>query len=295
MASSPNKPAMEPIKMQTTKAVSALVKYVNGKKTSNNLFEEDTFVTLIITLRRTPDSGKNKPIRLTIPHSLYNSESGDYQMCLFVKDKDASKLKQRFEATPVTGLTQVIGLQKLRTDYQQYKAKRKLCSSYDLFLCDGSILPMMTKALGKEFFKKKKQPVPVRLEVNNLKKEIGRARDATYMYVGFGTALGIRSARLSFDENQIVENIMAIIEGAGEKVPRKWKNIQAMHIKTPNSVALPIYNKLEADEEEDEEEEKEVKKKETVSKKRKKKDDEKKDEKKEKKKSKKSTKKKSRR
>ena len=32
MASSPNKPAMEPIKMQTTKAVSALVKYVNGKK-----------------------------------------------------------------------------------------------------------------------------------------------------------------------------------------------------------------------------------------------------------------------
>ena len=115
------------------------------------------------------------------------------------------------------------------------------------------------------------------------------------MYVGFGTALGIRSARLSFDENQIVENIMAIIEGAGEKVPRKWKNIQAMHIKTPNSVALPIYNKLEADEEEGEEEEKEVKKKETVSKKRKKKDDEKKDEKKEKKKSKKSTKKKSRR
>ena len=35
-----------------------------------------------------------------------------------------------------------------------FKAKRKLCSSYDLFLCDGSILPMTTKALGKEFFKK---------------------------------------------------------------------------------------------------------------------------------------------
>ena len=236
---------LESIRSQTTKAVSALVKYVNSTKGKSNLFEEDTFITLLVTLRRTPDSGKNKPIRLKVPHSLYNSEEGDYQMCLFVKDRDASKLKKRFEATPVTGLTQVIGLQKLRTDYQQYKAKRKLCSSYDLFLCDAAILPMMTKALGKEFFKKKKQPVPVRLEVNNLKKEIERARDATYMYVGFGTALGIRSARMSFEESEIVENIMAVIEGASEKVPKKWRNIQALHIKTPDSVALPIYNKLE--------------------------------------------------
>ena len=42
MASSPNKPAMEPIKMQTTKAVSALVKYVNGKKTSNHRYSANT-------------------------------------------------------------------------------------------------------------------------------------------------------------------------------------------------------------------------------------------------------------
>ena len=47
------------------------------------------------------------------------------------------------------------------------------------------------------------------------------------------------------EESEIVENIMAVIEGASEKVPKKWKNIQALHIKTPDSVALPIYNKLE--------------------------------------------------
>ena len=176
-------------------------------------------------------------------------------MCLFVKDRDAAKLKERFEAKPVDGLTQVIGLQKLRTDYRQFKAKIKLCRSYDFFLCDDSILPMMTKALGKEFFKKKKQPVPVRLTANNLKKQIGRARDATYMYLGFGPSLGIRAARLAFEENQIVENIMAVIKSVGEKVPRKWKNIQALYIKTPNSVALPIYSKLEEEADLDDEEE----------------------------------------
>ena len=35
----------------------------------------------------------------------------------------------------------------------------------------------------------------------------------------------------------------AAIEAAGEKVPKKWKNIQSIHIKTPQSVALPIYDK----------------------------------------------------
>ena len=78
---------LEGIRNQTSKAVSALVKYVNSTKGKSNLFEEDTFITLWSRSGEHLDSGKNKPIRLKVPHSLYNSEGGDYQMCLFVKDR----------------------------------------------------------------------------------------------------------------------------------------------------------------------------------------------------------------
>jgi ribosome biogenesis protein UTP30 len=231
------------LRLQLQKAVRALLKHgevvrsKSGKKAS--LLEESEFISVQFTLRKTPDQGKNKAIRVEIPNTLYNPDDG-YQMCLFVKDKDSATLRERFEKTPVNGLSKVIGLQKLRTDYNRFQDKKKLCSSYDLFLTDDSILPMMTKALGKEFFKKKKQPAAVRLTVKSLRKEIRRARDATYMFLGYGTCISIRAARTSFSEDEIVDNLMSVVEHATEKIPKKWKYIASIIIKTPQSIALPF-------------------------------------------------------
>jgi ribosome biogenesis protein UTP30 len=58
---------------------------------------------------------------------------------------------------------QVLGLSKLRTKYESHEAKRALCAAHDLFLVDERVLPMLPKLLGKTFFAKKKQPIPVRL------------------------------------------------------------------------------------------------------------------------------------
>jgi ribosome biogenesis protein UTP30 len=37
---------------------------------------------------------------------------------------------------------------------------------------------------------------------------------------------------------------MSVVEHASEKIPKKWKNIASILIKTPQSIALPVYNKL---------------------------------------------------
>lgn len=37
---------------------------------------------------------------------------------------------------------------------------------------------------------------------------------------------------------------MAAAEAAASHVPQKWKNVQAIHIKTQSSAALPIYTSL---------------------------------------------------
>jgi ribosome biogenesis protein UTP30 len=43
------------------------------------------------------------------------------------------------------------------------------------------------------------------------------------------------------EEEEIVDNVMAAVEAAVEKVPKKWANVRALHLKAVDSVALPIY------------------------------------------------------
>jgi ribosome biogenesis protein UTP30 len=37
---------------------------------------------------------------------------------------------------------------------------------------------------------------------------------------------------------------MAAVRGALPNIPRKWANVQALHLKTATSAALPIYQAL---------------------------------------------------
>jgi ribosome biogenesis protein UTP30 len=45
---------------------------------------------------------------------------------------------------------------KLKARYKPFEAKRQLCASYDLFLADERVLPLLPPILGKTFFMKKK-------------------------------------------------------------------------------------------------------------------------------------------
>ncbi|EHA8592132.1 putative ribosomal L1 domain-containing protein 1-like [Cocos nucifera] len=44
--------------------------------------------------------------------------------------------------------------------------------------------------------------------------------------------------------DQIVDNVMAAIEGTMAHVPKKWANVRSVHVKAVNSVSLPIYQAL---------------------------------------------------
>ena len=143
------------------------------------------------------------------------------------------------EAT--AGVAKVIGLSKLKTKYESFEAKRQLCASYDLFVADERILPSLPKLLGKSFFKKKKQPIPVRLTGKDWSLQIKRACDATYLVLSGGVTMNVRVARSSQEEDECVENVMAVIKEASEKVPGKFKGIKGLFLKTAESVALPIY------------------------------------------------------
>lgn len=191
-----------------------------------------------------------------IPHSLYDpATNAGSEICLFTKDPPAPEVdpvvsgiptvnpvKAALQAKPVAGITKILSLEKLRKNYHQFGDRRRLLAGYSLFLTDERIMPRLPALLGAKFYEKKKQPVAVNLAMHDFTKELVKARDSTYMYLSTGATLTVRISKSSFSRADTAANILAALPHIAAHVPRKWKGIQSIHIKSTNSIALPIYN-----------------------------------------------------
>jgi ribosome biogenesis protein UTP30 len=188
------------------KAVEALLKF-HEKQTEQNekhsLLGNDRAIQVQFTLLRTPGKTSPKPIRIMIPHPLFklaDSKVGDDnveepEICLIVKEESKAWVQEMIEKFPeqMGCVKKVLGLQSLRKKHAQYAQRRELVNKYNLFMADDRILPMLSKALGKEFFKAKKLPIPVSLTRKEaLPFAIQKALSATFMTVSTGTAITIR-------------------------------------------------------------------------------------------------------
>ena len=232
---------------QVRKAIEALATHIEkvaSEKPQSALFEDEaeTFSALI-SLRRTPKEATSaRLVPVPIPHPLLDLASAE--LCLIVKDHQGEghkEAKKRVAEMAKCGVAKVLGISKLKANYKAHEQKRKLCDSYDMFLADDRVLPLLPKLLGKNFFKKKKQPVAVDLTKKDWVAQIQRAVGATYLHVSGGTCVNVKVGKSTMEVDEIVENTMAAIEGAVSKIPRRWGNIQSIYIKTPDSVALPVY------------------------------------------------------
>jgi ribosome biogenesis protein UTP30 len=250
----------------TNKAVVALLKHHEetikrsiDEKQKLPLLNTDVAVQVQFGLEVAPKQMKVKPIRLSVPHSIYNmanidgEDSGgnarldDAEICLIVKDESKEMVQELIQQFPqyMKNIKKVLTLQSLRTKHGEYQKRRELLATYSHFLADDRILPMLTSALGKDFLKAKKQPIPVRVTRREaLPFAIKRALvGATYLHIPDGTCITVRAGYSSQNVEHLVSNISAIIEQVPPKIPRKWANVRSISVKLPNSVALPIYNK----------------------------------------------------
>ncbi|PPD90944.1 hypothetical protein GOBAR_DD12119 [Gossypium barbadense] len=211
--------------LNVEKAVNALLKWRDSQSQAQKpqLLEQDEFLYLIVSLKKIPQKARVNPIKVPLPHPIIDDPA---ELCLFIDDrsksgitKDAASKKIKSENIPIN---KVIKLSKLKTDYKPFEAKRKLCDSYDMFFADKRIIPLLPRLLGKQFFKKKKIPVPVDLKHNNWKEQIHNACSSAMLFLGSGTCCVVKVAKLSLEEKEIVENVIAAINGIAERVPSKW-------------------------------------------------------------------------
>ena len=227
-------------KNQVELAVPALLKYLEKTRSKEmSLLNENELIWLQLALKKIPEPDK-KPKRIPLPNPLY-SKSTD--VCLLSKDK-GSNVKALLSEKGITSITKVIPVGKLKTHYKSYESRRQLLALYDVFLCDNRIYHLLPRLLGKEFYRKKKFPLPVNLSKKDLSDEINKALQCTLISVGQGSCSAIRIAHTGMNSEEIVSNIMEGVSEIAKIIPRGWTNIQSLNIKSPNSIALPIHTSL---------------------------------------------------
>ena len=172
-------------------------------------------------------------------------------------------------------ITRVIGVSKLKAKYKSFESKRQLKDEHDIILADDRIITMLPPLLGKTFYGGgSKRPIPVSFEPYTPKKDasskpnsfsvvkakpnkddgkavapplqcaktIERALDCALIHLSPSATTSVRVGLSTFTATQIAENIDAVVNGMAEKfVTKGWRNVKAIHIKGPNTMALPIW------------------------------------------------------
>ena len=68
-----------------------------------------------------------------------------------MKDPE-SEFRAQIASLKIPCIAEVIGFDRLKRDFNQFKDKRQLLRDYDVFLADIRIYKMLPDMLGKEFY-----------------------------------------------------------------------------------------------------------------------------------------------
>ncbi|NXF17291.1 RL1D1 protein, partial [Rhodinocichla rosea] len=230
---------------QVKKAVEALLAFSRSKaKGDALLLNESESVHLLVTVWKVPQVPK--VIRIPLPHGI-RPETAD--VCLFTKDEPnlsaeqtENLYKKLLLRNGIRSISRIISYKTLKKEYKMFEAKRRLLNSFDLFLSDDRIRRLLPSHLGKHFYEKKKAPLSVNLKAKDLAKELEKHIQGTTLPVNNkGCCYTTRIGHTGMKVDEILENIIAAAKVIGNKLPKKWKNVKILHLKTLKSVALPIF------------------------------------------------------
>jgi ribosome biogenesis protein UTP30 len=232
------------------KAVGALMEFEKKKGAGSKSLIEDYAkpIQVMVQLMNEVSQPVLKPIRVKIPHSIFNAaEPDEHTICLFCKSDDKEALQKMIQDDPelVPGLKEVISMDDVKKLYATFKDIKKLASSYTHFVCDPSIMSHLYGKLGKTFGARNNFPVPADYkDVSKMPTAVNKAiNGSTYMHMA-GKNITIKLGLTNMTKKKVAENVTAGVEFAVAKLRLGWKDVHSLGMKTSDSVTLPIYSKF---------------------------------------------------
>ena len=237
----------------------------------------DVPVWLVLTTKKhIVDKKRLKPGKIQLPHPILDGSSPNLRICLITADPQRKYKElvahQAFPLELGKNITRVIGVTKLKEKYKSFESRRQLLGEYDVFFADDRIITSLPNLLGKPFYKSgNKRPVPITLEGKrqtfdeqgnkrrklseggtkvtksevkpaDVASEIERAVSSALVHLAPSTTTAVKVGASGMEPKQLQDNVEAVTQALVDKyVPQKWSNVKSVHMKGPNTAALPIW------------------------------------------------------
>jgi len=190
-------------------------------------------VELILTLQdidmKSPEGRLQENVEL--PHPPPNKPN---KICVIATGELALKAKK-------ANADLVIDKDELEALAGKKKELRKLANEYDFFLAEAPLMPLVGKVMGAFLGPRGKMPVPVppTADIENL---IKKYRRTVVIRMRNQPVIQCRVGTEDMKEEELAENIQAVLKIVESKMKRGVKNIKSIHIKT--TMGEPVKIKL---------------------------------------------------
>jgi len=174
----------------------------------------------------------NIRLEVTIPNAIGEAKS---KAVVFVRDKNFAAQLKELENVKIIPEAEIENLSK--------KDVEKLIAEYPVFFAEGPVMLTVGKYLGQQLAPRGRMPKPITTDINQLKKLLAKASSSIIITNKKGKPLPyihLKIGNENFDDEMLIDNILAIYSALKAALPRKEHNIKSVYIKFTMSKAVKV-------------------------------------------------------
>jgi len=210
-----------------TKSVLEAVKEAKDKSRKRNFTQS---MELVINLRdldpKKPEGKIQELIELPYPPGKEN------RICVIASGEMALKAK-RAKADLVMERTE------LEAIMGNKEKQNELTESYDFFIAEAPLMPLVGKVLGATLGPKGKMPTPVP-PAANIEEQIEKHRKIVLLRTRGQPVLQCRVGAENMSDEEIAENVQAVVRKVEAKLKKGIKNIRSVSLKATMGPSIKI-------------------------------------------------------
>ena len=212
-----------------TKTVLDAVKQAREQSKKKNFSQT---IELIINLQDIDMKKPEAKIQETI--ELPHTPNKKAKICVIATGELALKAKK-------AGADLVLSNAELESLATDKKRQKQLANNYDVFIAEAPLMPLVGKTLGSILGPRGKMPKPVP-PTADIKAQIIRWRKTVNIRLRGQPVLQCAVATEDMKDEEIVENVMAVVRRVEGRLKRGLKNITTIYLKT--TMGSPVKIKL---------------------------------------------------
>jgi large subunit ribosomal protein L1 len=207
------------------KNILAAVKEVKSK-TNNRTFTQS--IDLAINLQNIDMKKPEGRIQERI--ELPNSVGKALKICVIASGEMALKAKR-------AGASFVLERAALEALIGDKKKQKDIGKNYDVFIAEASLMPLVGRSLGASLGPRGKMPTPVPPNAD-IAKQIEKHQKIVFVRLRGQPVLQCRVGNETMEDQEIAENVQAIVRRIEGKLKRGIKNFRSVYLKT--SMGSPV-------------------------------------------------------